>query len=81
MLLLISSLWRYIMNGFKKLGEKIRFYREKKNISLEELAKLSGISEEKLRQIENGEIVYEFNTLLKLASVLEVELPDLLNFE
>ncbi len=69
------------MNGFKKLGEKIRFYREKKNISLEELAKLSGISEEKLRQIENGEIVYEFNTLLKLASVLEVELPDLLNFE
>jgi len=48
---------------------------------LEELAKLSGISEEKLRQIENGEIVYEFNTLLKLASVLEVELPDLLNFE
>lgn len=81
MLLLISSLWRYIMNGFKKLGEKIRFYREKKNISLEELAKLSGISEEKLRQIENGEIVYEFSTLLKLASVLEVELPDLLNFE
>lgn len=69
------------MNGFKKLGEKIRFYREKKNISLEELAKLSGISEEKLRQIENGEIVYEFSTLLKLASVLEVELPDLLNFE
>lgn len=81
MLLLISSLWRYNMNGFKKLGEKIRFYREKKNISLEELAKLSGISEEKLRQIENGEIVYEFSTLLKLASVLEVELPDLLNFE
>lgn len=56
MLLLISSLWRYNMNGFKKLGEKIRFYREKKNISLEELAKLSGISEEKLRQIENAKL-------------------------
>ena len=37
------------MKGFEKLGEKIRFYREKKNISLEELAKLSGISVEKLR--------------------------------
>lgn len=69
------------MNGFKKLGEKIRFYREEKGISIESLAKLSGISEEKLCQIKNGEIVYQFNMLLKISSALAVELPDLLNFE
>lgn len=81
MLLLISNLWRYIMNGFTKVGEKIKYYREENGISVESLAKLSEISIDKLRQIEDGKIVYQFGTLLKIASALQVELPDLLDFE
>lgn len=81
MLLLILNLWRYIMDGFTKVGQKIKYYREEKGISIESLAKLSEVSTDKLRQIEVGEIVYQFSTLLKIASALQVELPDLLDFE
>lgn len=68
------------MDGFRKIGEKIKYYREEKGISIEILAKSSGISVEKLQQIEDGGIVYQFSTLFKIASALEIDLPELLNF-
>lgn len=68
------------MNGFKKIGEKIKYYREAKGISAEAFAKSCGISVEKLHKIENGEVVYQLSTLFKIASILEIDLPELLNF-
>lgn len=68
------------MNGFKKLGENIKYYREEKGISIEVLAKLCKIPIDKLCQIEAGEIVYRLSTLEKIAFALEIDLPELLNF-
>ena len=51
------------MSGFKKLGEKIKYYREKRGFSQKELAKRSFMTVSKLNEIENGTIVYQFWTL------------------
>lgn len=70
-----------IMSGFKKLGEKIKYYREKRGLSQKELAKRTFMTVSKLNEIENGTIVYQFWTLQKIAKALDVDLPELLNFE
>lgn len=69
------------MSGFKKLGEKIKYYREKRGLSQKELAKRTFMTVFKLNEIENGTIVYQFWTLQKIAKALDVDLPELLNFE
>lgn len=77
-------LWEVDMENsknFEKIGLRIKLYRERQGISLKDLCKKSGIPQYKLEKIENGEIVYRFNTLEKVASVLGVKLTDLLNFE
>ena len=48
------------MSGFKKIGEKIKFYREKRGLSKEILAKRTYMTVQKLNEIENGDIVYQF---------------------
>ncbi len=69
------------MNGFKKIGEKIKFYREKRGITLETLARHTYISKNRLEEIENGQAIYQFWTLQKIAKALEIDLPELLNFD
>lgn len=69
------------MSGFKKIGEKIKFYREKRGLSKEILAKRTYMTVQKLNEIENGDIVYQFWTLQKIARALDIDLPELLNFE
>lgn len=69
------------MNGFKKIGEKIKFYREKRGITLETLARHTYISKNRLEEIENGQTIYQFWTLQKIAKALEIDLPELLNFD
>ena len=62
------------MNGFKKIGEKIKFYREKRGITLETLARHTYISKNRLEEIENGQAIYQFWTLQKIAKALEIDL-------
>lgn len=69
------------MSGFKKLGEKIKYYREKRGFSRQTLAKRAYMTVGKLEEIENGEIVYHFWTLQKIAKALDIDLPELLNFD
>ena len=69
------------MNCFKKIGEKIKFYREKRGITLETLARHTYISKNRLEEIENGQAIYQFWTLQKIAKALEIDLPELLNFD
>lgn len=72
---------RFIMEGFKKVGEKIKYYREKRGLSRQMLAKRAYMTVGKLEEIENGEIVYHFWTLQKIAKALDVDLPELLDFD
>lgn len=69
------------MEGFKKVGEKIKYYREKRGLSRQMLAKRAYMMVGKLEEIENGEIVYHFWTLQKIAKALDVDLPELLDFD
>ena len=69
------------MEGFKKFGEKIKYYREKRGLSRQMLAKRAYMTVGKLEEIENGEIVYHFWTLQKIAKALDVDLPELLDFD
>lgn len=69
------------MEGFKKVGEKIKYYREKRGLSRQMLAKRAYMTIGKLEEIENGEIVYHFWTLQKIAKALDVDLPELLDFD
>lgn len=69
------------MSGFKKIGEKIQYYREKRGLSRKELAKRAFMAVGKLEEIEKGEIVYHFWTLQKIARALDIDLPELLNFD
>ena len=69
------------MSGFKKLGEKIKYYREKRGLSQKELAKRTFMTVSKLNEIENGTIVYQFWTLQKIAKAFDVDLTELLKFE
>jgi len=51
---------------------QIRHYRNSKNMSLRELAKLSGISASQLSKIESGKAKLTVETALKLAGILQV---------
>ena len=68
------------MNGFKKIGEKIKFYREKRGLSIDNISIATQINKSRFEKIENGDVVYQLNTLSKIANILEVDLPELLDF-
>lgn len=70
-----------VMNGFKKIGEKIRYYREKRGLSQKMLAKRTFMTAARLAEIESVETIYQFWTLQKIAKALDVDLPELLNFD
>ena len=69
------------MNGFKKIGEKIKFYREKQGLSLQELAQKTFLQQAKLERIEAGVLIYKLSTLQKISEALNIDLPELLNFD
>lgn len=56
-----------------KVGERIKLLREKKKISLTELAERSGFSSAVISQIENHMISPPLGTIIKIAKGLEVE--------
>jgi transcriptional regulator with XRE-family HTH domain len=63
-----------------KVHEKIRFMRQSKNWSQEEMADKLGMSVNGYANIERGETDVSFSRLEQIAKVLEVELLELLNF-
>lgn len=48
---------KFILKKFKILGENIKFYREKQNITLNELSIKTKIQKEYLKKIENGSAI------------------------
>jgi transcriptional regulator with XRE-family HTH domain len=63
-----------------KVHEKIRFMRQSKNWSQEEMADKLGISTNGYANIERGETDVPFSRLEQIAKTLEVELLELLSF-
>ena len=59
------------------LGKKIKEIRENKNISLEEVAKLSGLHRTTLSIIEKGEMSITLYSIAMIANALNVKLSEL----
>jgi transcriptional regulator with XRE-family HTH domain len=55
-------------------GEKLRNIREKKGITLKEVAHKADVSESLVSQIERNKVSPAIDTLLRLAEILEVDL-------
>ncbi len=60
-----------------KVGEKIRGLRIEKELSVEEVAKRSGISESNIAKIEDNEILPPLGNIVSLAKAFGVEVGDL----
>ncbi|MEM6262771.1 MAG: helix-turn-helix transcriptional regulator [Bacteroidota bacterium] len=61
------------------ISERIRLYRQKKNISQQELAKRSGVNVKSLSRYELGTSVPPADALKAIADALEVSADALLN--
>lgn len=67
-------------NKYKNIGIKISEYRNKKNLTQEELANKVGISYSYLTQIEAPNVVKKMSleVLFDIADVLNIDIKDLL---
>lgn len=63
-----------------KFGRRLRQIRRLKNLTQEQLAEVTGISVEFVSNIERGINAPSFDTLEKLAEVLNVSYVDLFDF-
>ena len=62
----------------KEIGEKIRYFRKKKNMTSEELARAICKSKSAVSKYENGLIAIDVLTLYEIAHVLDVPVQALL---
>lgn len=65
----------------QNLGEKLKNYRERNNVSRERLAELSGLKEEFLRSLEEENIHPSLGPLLKISRALGTRLGTFLDDE
>ncbi|WP_345783705.1 helix-turn-helix transcriptional regulator [Ureibacillus aquaedulcis] len=63
----------------QKFHEQLKFLREERNWSLEELSKKVQVGVEKLAQYEKGELIPSVQTVLKLSTALEVPASNLMD--
>ncbi len=63
------------------LGEKIRFYRERRNYTQEHVAKAIGVETNTYCRYEKGEIALKVDRLRRIAEVLEVALEELIKID
>ena len=57
-----------------KFGDKIRSVRERRSLTLRDVAEKAGVSESLVSQIERNKVSPAIDTLLNLADVLEIDL-------
>ena len=68
-------------NAAVLVGRRIRSLRETKGWTQQELGNQADVNYKFLGEIERGQQNPSLNVLVKVASALEVDLPDLLRFE
>jgi len=64
--------------NLKKIGRNIRTARKNKNLTIETLSELAGISESFLGTVERGESSISIDTLTNLCKVLDVSADSLI---
>ena len=64
----------------EQLGKSIRFYRNKRNLTQEQLAEAVNIHEKNISKIENGKNFPSAETLTAIAQALGVEYYELFSF-
>lgn len=64
-----------------KLAHKIKYEREKRELSQEQLSELSGVCTATIGKLERGLSNMTVNNLLKIAKVLDLDLGILTNFK
>jgi transcriptional regulator with XRE-family HTH domain len=62
-----------------KVGEKVKLYRTKKQLTLQELGEDIGLDKGNTQRLEKGKNM-TLLTLFKIAAILEVDTKDLLDF-
>ena len=65
------------MLQFIKLGNIIKEIRQKRGIDEKAMAKQINVSVSRYREIENGNAIYNFSTLITIANILKVDLPEI----
>jgi len=64
-----------------QFGRRMRELRKHRNLTLQEIEKVIGISNSKLSKIENGMANVEFQTMARIADALDVPVKELFNFD
>ncbi len=65
----------------QKIGQRIRFLRESKGITQQNLAAVCNFEKANLSRIEAGRTNPTISTLYKISQALEVKISDLVNIE
>jgi transcriptional regulator with XRE-family HTH domain len=60
------------------LGGNVRDFRDQRGLSQAQLAKMIGVSQPRIAEIERGEANPRLSTIAKLAKALDVSVPELL---
>jgi len=77
-----NNIYSVIMKDFlTDFGNKIRYYRELKNLSQEKFAEKIDVSRSTITSIETGKSFVKYNTIKKICTVLNVQPRDLFDFE
>jgi transcriptional regulator with XRE-family HTH domain len=72
----------YNMNEMlQKISDSIKKFRELKNITREQMAEELSMSLSGYSKVERGEVDLSITKIYKIASVLKVEVPQILNFD
>ena len=69
------------MSKLEMLGKNIKFYREEKHLSQNELAEIVDISREYLADVERGHKRISLKKLFAIVDALEINCADLFDFE
>lgn len=62
------------MDGNVDIGQKIKYFRQERNLSVDEFAKLIGVSQTQILKIEAGNTDFNLLTLEKILTILDITL-------
>jgi len=64
-----------------ELGEKLKFYRKKKGLTLKELENISGVAASSISEYESNKVIPRRESLEKICQALGVKIDDLFDLE
>lgn len=62
------------MNQIERIGEIIKFHRQKSGLSRQQLAIFAGVGKTTIYDLENGKMGIRLNTLLKIFNILNIRI-------